>query len=99
MAHDLQAMFDYLDALLTPPALPEMLNQLSRFEIDLEDVLSHIRFSERNYQRNLLRAGEHYHAWVLCWKNGQRSPIHDHAGSSCVVRVLRGTLTETIFEF
>src|SRR5262249_9581884 len=27
------------------------------------------------------------------------SPIHDHAGSSCVLRVLRGTLTETQFEF
>ena len=35
---------------------------------------------------------------MLCWKNGQRSPIHDHTGSACVVRVLRGTLTETLFE-
>jgi cysteine dioxygenase len=35
---------------------------------------------------------------MLCWKNGQRSPIHNHAGSACVVRVLRGTLTETVFE-
>jgi cysteine dioxygenase len=99
VANDLQAMFDYLDDLSKPPALAELLDRLSRFEIDIEDVLSHVRFSDRNYQRNLLRAGENYHAWVLCWKNGQRSPIHDHAGSSCVVRVLRGTLTETIFEF
>src|SRR5262249_49576071 len=36
---------------------------------------------------------------ILCWKNGQRSPIHDHVGSSCGVRVLRGTMTETRFEF
>src|SRR5262249_38187953 len=36
---------------------------------------------------------------VLCWKNGQRSPIHDHTGSSCAVRVLRGVLTETAFVF
>jgi cysteine dioxygenase len=36
---------------------------------------------------------------ALCWKNGQRSPIHDHAGSSCGIRVLRGTMTETRFEF
>ena len=36
---------------------------------------------------------------MLCWRSGQRSPIHDHAGSSCGVRVLRGTLTETLFEF
>jgi cysteine dioxygenase len=36
---------------------------------------------------------------VLCWRNGQRSPIHDHTGSNCAVRVLRGTMTETLFEF
>jgi cysteine dioxygenase len=35
----------------------------------------------------------------LCWKNGQRSPIHDHKGSVCALRVLRGILTETLFEF
>jgi DMSO/TMAO reductase YedYZ molybdopterin-dependent catalytic subunit len=35
----------------------------------------------------------------MCWKNGQRSPIHDHATSGCVVRILRGTATETRFEF
>jgi cysteine dioxygenase len=34
----------------------------------------------------------------MCWKNGQRSPIHNHSGSACVVRALRGTLTETLFE-
>ena len=46
-----------------------------------------------------MRAGEWYHLLVLCWRNGQRSPIHDHAGSNCCVRVLRGTMTETRFEF
>ena len=35
----------------------------------------------------------------MCWRSGQRSPIHDHQGSSCAVRVLHGTLTETLFEF
>jgi cysteine dioxygenase len=33
----------------------------------------------------------------MCWKAGQRSPIHDHAGSVCAVRVLRGTATVTHF--
>jgi cysteine dioxygenase len=34
---------------------------------------------------------------VLCWRNGQRSPIHNHRGSSCGVKVLRGVATETVF--
>ena len=46
-----------------------------------------------------MREGPWYHLLVLCWKNGQRSPIHDHAGSTCGVRVLRGVLTETTFAF
>jgi cysteine dioxygenase len=34
---------------------------------------------------------------VLCWRAGRRSPIHDHCGSSCAVRVLDGVATETAF--
>ena len=45
-----------------------------------------------------MRAGPAYHALLLCWRNGQRSPIHDHRGSSCGVRVVRGEATETVFE-
>jgi cysteine dioxygenase len=99
MPNDLQAMFAYLDTLEGRPVLPEFAERLTRFEIDIEDVARYVKFSDRTYARNLVRATPGYYAWVLCWKNGQRSPIHDHSGSACVVRVLRGTLTETLFEF
>jgi cysteine dioxygenase len=75
-----------------------MISVLSRFEIVLVDLSEFVQFSENTYKRNLVRSAPNYHAWVMCWKNGQRSPIHNHAGSACVVRVLRGTLTETLFE-
>jgi cysteine dioxygenase len=35
---------------------------------------------------------------VLCWAPGQFSPIHDHAGSTCAVRVIRGTASETVYQ-
>jgi cysteine dioxygenase len=35
---------------------------------------------------------------LLCWRAGQRSPIHDHGGSVGVVMLLEGRLTETMFE-
>src|ERR1700687_6241446 len=92
-------MFDYLDALDGKPVLKRFTGDLSGFDVDIDDLAKFVRFSDRGYQRNLVRATPHYHAWVLCWKNGQRSPIHDHSGSPSVVRVLRGTLTETLFEF
>jgi cysteine dioxygenase len=44
-----------------------------------------------------MHAGPAYHALVLCWRSGQRSPIHDHRSSACAVRVLEGDATEIIF--
>jgi cysteine dioxygenase len=99
MSATLDAMFRYLDALDDRPPLDALLAELGRFDITCDDVQPFLRFGERSYQRNLVRAGERYHVWLLCWRNGQRSPIHDHRGSNCVVRVLRGVLTETVFEF
>jgi cysteine dioxygenase len=99
MTAKLESLFRYLDGLKARAPLPELTARLSDLDIDCEDVAEWMHFSNNHYMRNLLRAGEWYHALVICWKNGQRSPIHDHAQSSCGVRVLRGVATETLFEF
>ena len=36
---------------------------------------------------------------VLCWRPGQRTPIHDHNGSHGGVKVCKGTLWETTFNY
>jgi len=91
-------MFGHLDSLAARPDLARLTAELSRFDIEVDDLCEYMHFAEKTYKRNLVRATPNYHAWLLCWKNGQRSPIHNHSGSVCVVRVLRGTLTETLFE-
>jgi cysteine dioxygenase len=99
MARTLDELFQYLDRLQGQAPLAELTAALAETEVEIEDLIAHRRFSERTYRRNLVRAGDCYNLWVLCWRNGQRSPIHDHKGSSCAVRVLEGTLTETLFAF
>jgi DMSO/TMAO reductase YedYZ molybdopterin-dependent catalytic subunit len=99
MSAKLATLLEYLDRLQGRAPLTELTALLSRLELGCTDVADHLRFSDRAYQRNLVRAGRWYHLWVLCWKNGQRSPIHDHTGSSCAMRVLRGTATVTDFAF
>jgi len=99
MSTKLAALLQYFDSLGERAPLGQLTDQLRRLELSCEDVPDFLRFSDRTYQRNLVHAGRWYHLWVMCWKNGQRSPIHDHAGSSCAVRVLRGTATVTRFEF
>ncbi len=36
---------------------------------------------------------------VLCWKPGQRTPIHDHNGSHGAVFIHEGVLWETTFDY
>lgn len=98
MTDELTAMFRYLDSLTDQPSLARLLEDLARFDVTLDDLTAHLRFADQGYNRNLVRAAPGYYAWLLCWKNGQRSPIHDHRGSACVVRVLQGMMTETLFE-
>lgn len=89
------ARLDALDGYPTEETLRDLFGAL---DLSFEDVADVARFSEDRYQRNLLREGSHYHALVLCWGSGQRSPIHDHVGSLCGVYVVRGVATETVFE-
>lgn len=77
--------------------LADLIERLQRLDVTAADVRDFVRFHPERYQRNLLHAGPAYNALILCWRNGQRSPIHNHRGSSCGVRVLQGEATETAF--
>lgn len=86
-----------LDAYTDRIPLDALQTALSGLTISLDDVRPWLVFGPDTYRRNLLHAGPSYQALVLCWRNGQRSPIHDHTGSSCGVRVLAGEAVETVF--
>ena len=94
----LQPLFDYLDELTKRVEIAELRALLGDLDISVDDLRDFARFSDRRYLRNLVRQGKHYHALVLCWRSAQRSPIHDHAGSTCGLRILQGVATETVFE-
>jgi len=70
---------------------------LAKTEVTLEMVRPFLKFSTDHYVRNLMHSGPSYQALVICWHSGQRSPIHDHRGSSCAVKIVSGVATETIF--
>jgi cysteine dioxygenase len=99
MAQTLRQLFDFLDGLEERASLKALIAELSELHVFCADFQEYLRFSDQQYARNLVRKGAWYYLLVLCWKNGQRSPIHDHAGSSCGVRVLRGVMTETTFAY
>lgn len=98
MARTLGDLVRWLDGLARPASLAPLLDELDDLAITCDDLRSQLVFTSASYARNIVHAGPHHHLLVLCWKNGQRSPIHDHRGSVCGVRVMRGTMTETFFE-
>ncbi len=56
-----------------------------------------VRFDGKKYTRNLIAHDASFTVLLLCWNSSQCSPIHDHAGSSCWVKVLKGRLRERRF--
>ena len=96
--NNLDRLFEHLDALTERAGIEQLRDWLTQYEITFQDVQDYVRFDGQKYLRNLMREGAHYHALILCWRAGQRSPIHNHAGSVCGLRVLQGVATETKFE-
>lgn len=78
--------------------LDELTRQLKEHAISIEDVGDYLHFAPDRYQRNLVGHGDAYYALVMCWMPGQSSPVHDHRGASCGVRVLQGTATEVRYD-
>lgn len=54
----------------------------------------------RGYTRNLVDEGNgKSNLLVLVWSPGKGSPIHDHGNAHCLMKILKGDLTETRYEF
>lgn len=94
----LETLIEYLDGLTSRAPVAELKTRLAGLDITVEDVADHVHFGQDRYLRNLVREGDWYHVLVICWRSGQRSPIHNHAGSTCGFKVLRGTGVETVFD-
>ena len=90
--------FDSLDRIGGRLPLEVILDWFTANPLTAEELHDYLVFNRDHYVRNLLHTGPSFQALVLCWRNGQRSPIHNHRGSHCGVKVLRGTATETFFE-
>ena len=78
-------------------SLVELKSRLDDDSISGDLLADYVHFSDERYSRNLLAYGPQFYALVLCWKPGQASPIHDHKGASCGVRVIAGVATETSY--
>jgi len=97
MRDSIEHLFANLDRCESALSLRVILDWLEASQLTAAELAYYLVFHRERYVRNLVHEGPAYQALVLCWRNGQRSPIHNHRGSSCGVKVLRGVATETVF--
>lgn len=88
-----------LNSLSSVPTLAELNEMIERTNIGDEEVQPYLGFKTGNYSRHRVMKNQHVEMLVLCWKPGQRTPIHDHNGSHGAVLVHEGILWETIFDY
>ncbi|KAF2757826.1 cysteine dioxygenase type I [Pseudovirgaria hyperparasitica] len=79
----------------------ERLIALMERYVSIEDEWKNYAFSDssRPYTRNLVDEGNgKSNLLILVWTPGKGSAIHDH-GSHCIMKVLKGELTETLYDW
>lgn len=94
MPQKLRPVLDYLEALTGRANLEVLQGLLTSSEVQVSDLKTWCRFSDDHYERNKVASGEWFDFYVMCWKPGQSSAIHDHRESSCAFRILKGAATE-----
>jgi cysteine dioxygenase len=88
-----------LESLHNGPSLARIFEWLEKVEVATEELQPYSGFKEGNYWRHRVCRNQFVEMLVLCWRPGQRTPIHDHNGSHGGVKVCRGMLWETIFSY
>ena len=73
--------------------LPDLRTLITTFKPDPAEIQPYVHFTANRYSRNLVRKTDLYEVLVLCWRAGQRSPIHDHGDSICAVYTMEGKLS------
>ncbi|HEX8922228.1 MAG TPA: cysteine dioxygenase family protein [Pyrinomonadaceae bacterium] len=92
-----QSLAETLKALREAPTYAAINDWLFRVTITPDDLRPYRFFKPGTYARHRVLRNEFAELLILCWKPGQRTPIHDHNGSYGAVRVCEGVMWETIF--
>ena len=89
------------DALLTLPhpfRREDVHRVVARLRVSPDELTRYQHWNDERYTRTRFYGGERFEILVLCWKEGQTSPIHDHANSICTMVVLEGSAVTTLYD-
>jgi len=77
----------------------EVEKRLRAYISNEEDWSRYALFDPTTYSRNLVyrNQSEKFSVLILCWGPGQVSPIHDHPNCHCFMKVLKGSVRESLY--
>jgi len=65
---------------------------------DGDDWKQYEKYNADHYARNLVKINDQLEMLILCWEVHQGCPVHDHPVNGCLVRILKGEVTETVYK-
>lgn len=81
-----------------PSELQSLMKRYSSSEADWG--MFALNDNSRSYVRNLIDKGNgKANILLLVWNPGRGSMIHDHSNSHCIMKVLKGSLKETLYNW
>jgi cysteine dioxygenase len=95
----MRSLISKLESIANAPSLAEIYEWLETTEVSAAELQPYLGFKEGNYWRHRVCRNEFVEMLVLCWRPGQRTPIHDHNGSHGGVKICQGMLWETTFTY
>ena len=89
---------DALLALPHPFKRSDVHKVVARLRVSPDELVRYQHWFDDRYTRTRFYQGERFEILVLCWQEGQQSPIHDHAQSICTMVVLEGSAVTTLYK-
>lgn len=76
----------------SPITTGSVLEVLADLQVEDPSIERYGRWSDERYTRHLIHRDELFEVLLLCWKPGQRTPVHTHNGQLGWATIARGTL-------
>ena len=64
---------------------------------DGTDWKLYVKYLDDDYNKILMYKNNDFDVYIICWKKGQSTRIHDHPVSGCLMKVLHGSLEENLY--
>lgn len=93
----LRPLFARIASYRGPIPVDDLRHEIESLHVTAQELGDAIAIDRGRYTRTQVFRSEHVEVLVMAWLPGQRSPIHDHAGSACAVRVVSGSAREWLY--